>query len=96
MHMYQNILCNPLKFHGFTVQPCGAILANNGKYGFTSGKTFVVDGGVYADDVVYLAVYLQTEAEFELKWLDYWDLLDLFGEQIAEKCCSQYLQNCVM
>lgn len=94
--MYKNILKKPLKFHGFTVQPGGAILVKGGKYGFTSGQTFVTDGGVYADDSVYLAVYMETGAGFELEWLDYWDLLDLFGEQIAENCYSQYLANCAM
>lgn len=94
--MYKNVLCNPLKFHGFTVQPGGAILVNNGKFGFTSGRMFTVDGGVYADDVVYLAIYIETEAGFELNWLDYWDLVDFFGEEVAEKCYSQYLENCTM
>lgn len=64
--MYQNILCNPLKFHGFTVQPGGAILVNNGKLGFASGWVSVNNGGVYADDVVYLAFYLETDMRFEL------------------------------
>lgn len=87
-------LCKPLKFGGFTVQPNGAILVNSErKFGFTSGKTFTVDGGIYAEDTVYLAVYLKSKNGFELNWLDYWDLLDLFGEQIAEKCHSQYMEN---
>ena len=68
MYMYNNILCKPLKFHGFTVQPSGAILVNSeGKYGFTNGQIFVIDGGVYADDSAHLAVYLQTEAGLELE-----------------------------
>lgn len=97
MYMYKNILKKSLNFHGFTIQPNGAILVNpNGEFGFTNGKIFTVDGGFYADDSVYLAVYLESDSGFEVKWLDYWELMDLFGKQIAEKCYSQYLEKCAM
>lgn len=96
MYMYKNILCKPLKFHGFTVQPNGAILVNGSEHGYTNGWVSVVNGGVYADDTAYFAVYLETKSGLELKGLDYYELVDLFGEQIAEKCYSQYLENCAM
>lgn len=92
MYMYNNVLKKPLKFKGFTVQPNGAILVKSGEYGYTDGSVSVVNGGVYADDVVYLAVYFKSKNGFELNWLDYWDLLDLFGEQIAEQCYHQYIE----
>lgn len=83
--MYKNILNKVVIFRGFSVQPNGAILVNNSRYGYTNG-------GVYADDTAYLAVYLETKSGLELKWLDYYELVDLFGEQIAERCYSQYMR----
>lgn len=92
MYMYQNVLKKPLRFKGFIVQSGGAILVNNGRYGYTDGSVSVVNGGVYADDTAYLAVYLETKSGLELKWLDYYELVDLFGEQIAEQCYHQYME----
>lgn len=92
MHMYNNVLKKPLNFKGFAVQPNGAILVKSGEYGCTNGWVSVNNGGVYADDSKYLAVYFKSNNGFELKWLDYWDLLDLFGEQIAEQCYHQYME----
>lgn len=83
MHMYNNVLKKPLNFKGFAVQPNGAILVKSGEYGYTNGWVSVNNGGVYAD-----AVYFKSNNGFELKWLDYWDLLDLFGEQ----CYHQYME----
>lgn len=83
--MYKNILNKVVIFRGFSVQPNGAILVNNSRYGYTNGW-------VYADDTAYLAVYLETKSGLELKWLDYYELVDLFGEQIAERCYSQYMR----
>lgn len=92
MYMYRDILKKPLNFKGFIVQPNGAILINNNKYGYTNGSVSVVNGGVYADDTVYLAVYLESKAGLKLKWLNYWDLRNLFDEQIAEQCYYQYME----
>lgn len=92
MYMYQNILKKPLIFRGFIVQSGGAILVKGKKYGYTNGWISVNNGGIYADDSKYLAVYFKSNNGFELKWLDYWDLLDLFGEQIAEQCYRQYME----
>ena len=90
--MYRNILNKVVIFRKFAVQPNGAILVKNGKYGYTNGWVSVTNGGAYADDTAYLAVYLETQSGLELKWLDYWDLLNLFGEQIAEQCYHQYMR----
>ena len=90
--MYKNILNKVVIFRGFSVQPNGAILVNNNRYGYTNGWVSVNNGGVYADDTAYLAVYLETKSGLELKWLDYYELVDLFGEQIAERCYSQYMR----
>lgn len=92
MYMYNNILKKPLRFKGFSIQPNGAILINDGKYGYTNGWVSINNNGVYADDTAYLAIYFETKSGLELKWLDYWDLLDIFGEQIAEQCYSQYMR----
>ena len=90
--MYKNILNKIVIFRGFAVQPNGAILINNSRYGYTNGWVSVNNGGVYADDTAYLAVYLEIKSGLELKWLDYYELVDLFGEQIAEQCYSQYMR----
>lgn len=90
--MYKNILNKVVIFRGFAVQPNGAILINNSRYGYTNGWVSVNNGGVYADDTAYLAVYLKIKSGLELKWLDYYELVDLFGEQIAEQCYSQYMR----